>query len=75
MANGELPADTDVDQLTYDLTAFLVLAHSRLVFDGNDSGLAAGRAGRPDPPRPGLIRGARRPAGTPVACSISLTPV
>ena len=41
VANGELPADTDVDQLTYDLTAFLVLAHSRLVFDGNDSGLAA----------------------------------
>ena len=39
-ANGELPADTDVDQLTYDLTAYLVLAHSRLVFDGNDSGLA-----------------------------------
>ena len=41
VANGELPADTDVDQLTYDLTAFLVLAHARLVFDGNDSGLAA----------------------------------
>ena len=39
-ANGELPADTDIDQLTYDLTAYLVLAHSRLVFDGNDSGLA-----------------------------------
>jgi AcrR family transcriptional regulator len=39
-ANDEL-ADPDVDQLTYDLTAYLVLAHSRLVFDGNDSGLAA----------------------------------
>jgi AcrR family transcriptional regulator len=40
-ANGELPPETDLDQLTYDLTAYLVLAHSRLVFDGNDSGLAA----------------------------------
>jgi hypothetical protein len=47
VANGELPADTDLDQLTYDLTAFLVLAHARLVFDGNDSGLdAAARAVR-----------------------------
>jgi len=39
-ATGELAPRTDVDQLTYDLTAYLVLAHSRLVFDGNDSGLA-----------------------------------
>lgn len=37
---GEV-ADQDLDQLTYDSTAYLVLAHSRLVFDGNDSGLAA----------------------------------
>ena len=36
---GELPADTDLDQVSYDVTAYLVLAHSRLVFDGNDSGL------------------------------------
>ena len=39
-ATGELAPRTDIDQLTYDLTAYLVLAHSRLVFDGNDSGLA-----------------------------------
>ncbi len=39
-ASGALPPGTDVDQLTYELTAYLVLAHSRLVFDGNDSGLA-----------------------------------
>jgi AcrR family transcriptional regulator len=46
-ATGELPPRTDIDQLTYDLTAYLVLAHSRLVFDGNDSGLtAAARAVR-----------------------------
>ena len=38
---GELPADSDLDQLAYDTTAYLVLAHSRLVFDGNDSGLSA----------------------------------
>jgi AcrR family transcriptional regulator len=37
---GDLPADTEMDLLTYDVTAALVLAHSRLVFDGNDSGLA-----------------------------------
>jgi AcrR family transcriptional regulator len=36
---GDLPAGTDLDQVTYDVTAYLVLAHSRLVFDGNDSGL------------------------------------
>jgi AcrR family transcriptional regulator len=38
---GEVPPDTDVEQLTFETTAFLVLAHARLVFDGNDSGLAA----------------------------------
>jgi AcrR family transcriptional regulator len=38
--HGELAADEDLDQVTYDVTAYLVLAHSRLVFDGNDSGLA-----------------------------------
>ena len=37
---GDIPADVDMDQITYDVTAYLVLAHSRLVFDGNDSGLA-----------------------------------
>ena len=36
---GDLPADEDLDQITYDVTAYLVLAHARLVFDGNDSGL------------------------------------
>ncbi|HEX5825960.1 MAG TPA: TetR/AcrR family transcriptional regulator [Candidatus Limnocylindrales bacterium] len=36
---GELPPDTDLDQISYDVTAYLVLAHSRLVFDGNASGL------------------------------------
>jgi AcrR family transcriptional regulator len=40
-ANGELPPDEDVEEATYDVTAYLVLAHGRLVFDGNDSGLAA----------------------------------
>jgi AcrR family transcriptional regulator len=39
-AQGELEPDEDIDQLTYDITAYTVLAHSRLVFDGNDSGLA-----------------------------------
>ena len=39
-AQGDLDPDEDLDQLTYDLTAYTVLAHSRLVFDGNDSGLA-----------------------------------
>jgi AcrR family transcriptional regulator len=37
--HGDLPADEDLDQVTYDVTAYLVLAHARLVFDGNDSGL------------------------------------
>jgi AcrR family transcriptional regulator len=36
---GDLDPDTDLDQIAYDVTAYLVLAHSRLVFDGNDSGL------------------------------------
>jgi AcrR family transcriptional regulator len=39
VANGELPADADLTQILYDITSYLVLAHSRLVFDGNDSGL------------------------------------
>jgi AcrR family transcriptional regulator len=43
--NRELRAETDLEQLTYDLTAYLVLAHARLVFDGNDSGLAAAARG------------------------------
>jgi AcrR family transcriptional regulator len=38
VAAGDLPPDTDLDRLTYELTAYLVLAHSRLVFDGNESG-------------------------------------
>ena len=43
---GEI-VETDITQLTFDITAYLVLAHSRLVFDGNDSGLeAAARAVR-----------------------------
>ena len=37
---GELPPDADLDLITYDVTAFLLLAHSKLVFDGNDVGLA-----------------------------------
>lgn len=36
---GELPPDTDLDQVAYDITAYTVLAHARLVFDGNDSGI------------------------------------
>ena len=36
---GELPPDADVTQILFDITSYLVLAHSRLVFDGNDSGL------------------------------------
>jgi hypothetical protein len=39
-AQGDLRPDENLDQLTYELTAYTVLAHSRLVFDGNDSGLA-----------------------------------
>lgn len=39
VAKGELPAEADVTQVLYDITSYLVLAHSRLVFDGNDSGL------------------------------------
>ena len=29
VANGELPPDTDLDQLTYDLTAYLVPRRTR----------------------------------------------
>lgn len=39
VAKGELPPDTDLAQVLYDVTSYLVLAHTRLVFDGNDSGL------------------------------------
>ena len=39
VANGELAPDADLVQILYDITSYLVLAHSRLVFDGNDSGL------------------------------------
>ena len=39
VAKGELPPDADLVQILYDITSYLVLAHSRLVFDGNDSGL------------------------------------
>ena len=39
VAKGELPPDSDLVQVLYDITSYLVLAHSRLVFDGNDSGL------------------------------------
>jgi AcrR family transcriptional regulator len=39
LAKGELPPDTDLAQVLYDVTSYLVLAHTRLVFDGNDSGL------------------------------------
>ena len=39
VAKGELPPDADLVQVLYDITSYLVLAHSRLVFDGNDSGL------------------------------------
>jgi len=39
VAMGELPPDADLVQILYDITSYLVLAHSRLVFDGNDSGL------------------------------------
>ncbi|HEY3335440.1 MAG TPA: TetR/AcrR family transcriptional regulator [Candidatus Limnocylindrales bacterium] len=39
VTKGELPADADLVQILYDITSYLVLAHSRLVFDGNDSGL------------------------------------
>jgi AcrR family transcriptional regulator len=39
VAKGELPPDADLVQMLYDVTSYLVLAHSRLVFDGNDSGL------------------------------------
>jgi len=39
VAKGELPSDADLVQILYDITSYLVLAHSRLVFDGNDSGL------------------------------------
>jgi hypothetical protein len=43
---GEV-ADRDVDQLLYDVTAFIALAHSKLVLDGTDNGLvAAARAVR-----------------------------
>lgn len=40
VANGEVK-DPDVDQLLYDVTAFIALAHSRLVLDGSESALAA----------------------------------
>jgi AcrR family transcriptional regulator len=39
VAQGDLPPDADLVQILYDITSYLVLAHSRLVFDGNDSGL------------------------------------
>ena len=42
--NGSaLPPAISVSELrrVYDVTAYLVLAHARLVFDGNDSGLGA----------------------------------